>query len=58
MDSDKQPNVGFSGIGEICGDDAANGVYYTLDGIAVDRPRKGSVYIVRYANGKTEKIIY
>ena len=58
MDSDKQPNVGFSGIGEICGDDAANGVYYTLDGIAVDRPQKGSVYIIRYSNGKTEKIIY
>lgn len=58
MDSDKQPNVGFSGIDEIFGNAGVDCVYYDLNGIAVDNPQKGSLYIVRYSNGKTEKIIY
>lgn len=58
MDSDKQPNLGFSGIGDLCVDAAVESVYYNLNGIAVDHPQKGSVYIIRYSNGKTHKVVY
>jgi hypothetical protein len=48
-----------SGIATV-GDDAAKGAarYYTLQGIEVAQPERGTVYVVRYADGTSAKLIY
>lgn len=33
------------------------GKWYTIDGKAVSKPQRGSVYILKYKNGKSEKIL-
>lgn len=58
MNSDKTPNLGFSGIGEISGDAAVGGVYYDLNGMVVGKPQKGSIYILRTSDGKAKKVVY
>ena len=57
MDSDADPTLGFSGIGEIT-PDAGDAVYYDLTGRRVARPAKGGIYIRRSASGKADKVIF
>lgn len=57
MDSDKTPTLGFSGIGDIEIDNIAPARYYDLNGLEVTNPQRGTIYIVRTADGKTHKVI-
>lgn len=58
MNSDKTPNLGFSGISEISGDAAVGGVYCDLNGMVVGKPQKGLIYILRTSDGKAKKVVY
>ena len=57
MDSDKAPTLGFSGIDDMPVDKIAPVRYYDLNGLEVANPQRGSIYIVRTADGKTHKVI-
>lgn len=58
MDSDKTPNLGFSGIEEIRTETNTDVRYYDLNGMPVVCPQKGSVYIMRTSDGRTVKVVY
>lgn len=58
MDSDKTPNVGFAGVGNIMPETPEESEkYYDLHGFEIKNPQKGCIYIVRSATGKTRKVI-
>lgn len=58
MDSDKSPNLGFSGINGIMSDGAGDSVkYYDINGFEVKEPQKGNLYIIRSESGVTRKVI-
>lgn len=57
-DSDKKSNLGFVGVGEVFIDSNVGGAYYDLNGMVVNNPQKGSIYIYRTSDGKTEKVVY
>ena len=48
---------GAAGVENVINSDNTGKVVYTLDGQKVDTMKKGSVYITKYANGKTVKSI-
>lgn len=59
MDSDKAPNLGFSGISNITYEDADDTAkYYDVNGFEVREPQKGNIYIIRYKSGATRKVIF
>ncbi len=59
MDSDKTPNLGKdSGIDAPEVDGAAAEVWYDLNGLRADRPQKGSIYVVRAADGSSRKVMF
>lgn len=59
MDSDKTPNLGFSGINSITLDGADETVkYYDVNGFEVKEPQKGNLYIIRSNSGVMRKVIF
>lgn len=46
-----------SGIEDVSADDNAEAIYYTLQGLRVNNPQPGNVYIIRKGS-KTSKILY
>lgn len=57
-EGDVAVTASLSGIDSISFDSFSEGVrYYNLQGISIERPDAPGIYIVRHANGLTEKIV-
>lgn len=58
MDSEKEPTIGFSGIEDVVsGGPEGPEKYYDINGLEIRNPKKGNIYIVRSASGKTRKVV-
>lgn len=57
MDSDKTPNLGAGIDGPVVDSDVVE-TFYDLNGLRVNRPQPGAIYVVRRSDGTVGKVIF